>query len=106
MAQLSETKKKGIAGRFFQVFFNPQVFPLCLFLMVIGVLFVLFRMKSVELDYKVSEVNEKIRKNEVENKKLEAVRARLLSIKNLRRFAKKYDLQEPKQNQIIIIPET
>ena len=38
MAHISEPKKKGIAGRFFQVFFNPQVFPLCLFLMVIGVL--------------------------------------------------------------------
>ena len=50
------------------------------------------------LDTEESEVNKKIRKNEVENKKLEAVRAKLLSIKNLRRFAKKYDLQ------IIIIP--
>ena len=106
MARISEPKRKGIAGRFFQVFFNPQVFPICLFLMVVGVLFVLFRMKSVELDYKVSEVNKKIRKNEVENKKLEASKAKLLSIKNLRRLAKKYDLQEPKQNQIIIIPES
>ena len=106
MAHVSQPKRKGIAGRFFQIFFNPQVFPLCLFLMVIGVLFVLFRMKSVEVDYKVSEVNTKIRKNEVQNKKLEAVRAKLLSIKNLRRLAKKYDLQEPKQNQIIIIPES
>ena len=106
MARISEPKRKGVAGRFFQVFFNPQVFPICLFLMVIGVLFVLFRMKSVELDYKVSEVNKKIRKNEVENKKLEASKAKLLSIKNLRRLAKKYDLQEPKQNQIIIIPES
>ena len=106
MARISKPKRKGVAGRFFQVFFNPQVFPICLFLMVIGVLFVLFRMKSVELDYKVSEVNKKIRKNEVQNKKLEAVRAKLLSIKNLRRFAKKYNLQEPKQNQIIIIPES
>ena len=86
MARISEPKRKGIAGRFFQVFFKPQVFPICLFLMVIGVLFVLFRMKSVELDYKVSEVNKKIRKNEVENKKLEASKAKLLSIKNLRRF--------------------
>ena len=106
MAHVSQRKRKGIAGRFFQIFFNPQVFPLCLFLMVIGVLFVLFRMKSVEVDYKVSEVNTKIRKNEVQNKKLEAIRAKLLSIKNLRRLAKKYDLQEPKQNQIIIIPES
>ena len=50
-------KEKGIAGHFFQIFFSAKIFPLCLFLMVIGVLFVLFRMKSVEMDYKISEVN-------------------------------------------------
>ena len=99
-------KEKGIAGHFFQIFFSAKIFPLCLFLMVIGVLFVLFRMKSVEMDYKISEVNKKIRKVEMKNKQLEATKAKLLSIKNLRRMAHKYELQEPKQNQIIIIPES
>jgi cell division protein FtsL len=106
MPKRAPVNEKGIARRFFQIFFNPQVFPICLFLMVMGILFVLFRMKSVETDYKISEVNKKIRKITLEKKQLEATKAKLLSIKSLRKLAYKYELQEPKQNQIIIIPES
>ena len=58
------------------------------------------------MDYKISEVNKKIGKIEMNKKQLEATKAKLLSIKNLRRMARKYELQEPKQNQIIIVPES
>jgi len=47
--------------------FSSQGFPLLLMFSVISVLFVLFRMKSVELDYKITEVNKKISKARLGN---------------------------------------
>ena len=61
-------------------------------------------MKTVELDYEITRVNDLIKKARMEGKDLGAKRARMLSVKNLRVMAKKYNLNEPKQNQIIVIP--
>jgi cell division protein FtsL len=86
------------------ILLSSQGFPIFLTLIVLAILFVLFRMKSVELDYKIIEVNKDIKKMQLKNKELEARKARLLSTRRLRRLAKKYKLSQPKQDQIIVIP--
>jgi hypothetical protein len=69
-----------------------------------GLLFVLFRMKSVEQDYKLNAYLKRIEESTHENKELLARKAKLLSAKNLRELASKHNLNEPKQDQIIVIP--
>jgi cell division protein FtsL len=85
--------------------FSNQVFPFVLTFFVLGLLFVLFRMKGVELAYKVTSVNKDIEKVLLDNKELKAKKARLLSVKRLRKMASKYELKQPKQKQIIVLPE-
>lgn len=85
--------------------FSNQVFPFVLTFFVLGLLFVLFRMKGVELDYKITSVNKDIEKVVLDNKELKAKKARLLSVKRLRKLASKYDLKQPKQKQIIVLPD-
>ncbi len=85
--------------------FSNQVFPFVLTFFVLGLLFVLFRMKGVELDYKITSVNKDIQRVTLDNKELKAKKARLLSVKRLRKMANKYDLKQPKQNQIIVLPK-
>jgi cell division protein FtsL len=101
---LSKRISTKISGSIKKALFSTQGLPLILTFAVIGILFVLFRMKGVELDYKTTEVNKKIEKVTLENKELKAKKARLLSIKRLRRLANKYGLSQPKQEQIIVIP--
>ncbi len=97
-------KKPGIIGRAKNILFSSQGFPIFLTCTIIALLFVLFRMKGVELDYEVANLKKTVELVGLENKKLKAKRARLLSTKNLRNLAKKYDLYQPKQSQIIVIP--
>jgi cell division protein FtsL len=85
--------------------FSSQGLPLILMFLTLGILFVVFRMKSVELDYKMVELNQELSKKKLIEKELEADKAGLLSTNNLRDLAKKYDLKPPKQTQIILIPE-
>ena len=73
-------------------------------LIVLSLLMVLFRMKSIELDYKMSDKTKKVEKISIKNKEIKASKARLLSTKSLRRMAKRHRLKEPSQKQIIIIP--
>ncbi|MCF8058138.1 MAG: hypothetical protein K9K67_02510 [Bacteriovoracaceae bacterium] len=87
------------------VIFSNQVFPFVLTFFVLALLFVLFRMKGVELDYKITSVNKDIEKVLLDNKELKARKARLLSVKRLRKMASKYELKQPKQKQIIVLPE-
>jgi hypothetical protein len=61
-------------------------------------------MKGIEQDYRFSDLTKKIKIEETENKELKAERARMLSIKNLKGFAKRYKLKEPNEKHIIIIP--
>ena len=103
------TSRPGLVGRFLRYFFrrivfSPQGFPLVLSLSMLGVLLVLFRMKSVEQDYQLGEIAKRKRALIFNNKKLKAKKASQLSIKNLRLMAEQYGLQRPKQEQIIIIP--
>lgn len=84
--------------------FSAQGFPIVLTISVLSLLFVMFRMKTVELDYKITEKNRLIEKAISFNKDLKAVKAKLLSVKNLRAMAKKHGLSEPNQKQVIVIP--
>ncbi len=83
--------------------FSAQGLPLALAFTTLAVLFVLFRMKGVELDYKISEINVSIEDATSENKDLRASKARLLSTGNVRLLAKKHGLAQPRQEQIIVI---
>tara|TARA_Y100000780_G_scaffold232593_1_gene268195 strand:+ start:50523 stop:50735 length:213 start_codon:yes stop_codon:yes gene_type:complete len=69
-----------------------------------GILFVLIRMKGIEQDYKFNEVAKTLKIKQIENKELKADRARMLSVKNLKGFAKRFNLKEPDEKHIIIIP--
>lgn len=65
---------------------------------------IVFRMKSVEQDYQLSEKRKEIRRVLEINKALKADRARSLSTKNLARLAKSHEMKEPSQKQIILVP--
>ena len=97
-------KKRSLTGIIGGLIFNSRGFPIFLTCLVLAVLFVLFRMKGVELDYEIVNVKREITKRELEKKGLNAKRAKLLSVKKLRGLAKKYGLERPKQDQIIVIP--
>lgn len=86
------------------IFLSAQGLPIVLSLVVITVLFVLFRMKGVEMNYQISSVSKDVEKVKVEGKELKAKKAKLLSVNNLRRMARVHQLQQPKQKQIIVIP--
>ncbi|ATH06435.1 hypothetical protein BIY24_00310 [Halobacteriovorax marinus] len=96
--------KSSVSDSFKKIFLSSQGLPIMLTLSVLGVLFVLFRMKGIELNYKITNMNKDIEKVALESKELKAKKARLLSVKNLRTIAKKYELKQPKQNQVIVIP--
>ncbi len=97
-------RKIKISDKLKDTFFSSHGFPLSLTFITISILFVLFRMKGVELDYKVNEVNSKIEKSLLENKELKAKKAKLLSTKNLRSMATNHNLKQPTQKQIIVVP--
>jgi len=97
-------KSKGKLSQNFKNFFmSNQVFPFVLIFFVIGISFVLFRMKGVDLDYKIADVRKDMKYVTQEGKELKAKKARLLSVRRLRSLASKYDLVRPKQKQIIVI---
>jgi cell division protein FtsL len=85
--------------------FSSQGLPIILVYLTLGVLFVLFRMKSIEMDYRLVEVNQEISKKNLQERELSAKTAELLSTSNLRELARKYNLKQPKQDQIILIPQ-
>lgn len=101
---MSTKRKIKISDKLRDTFLSSQGLPLSLAFIIISILFVLFRMKGVELDYKVNTVNSTIEKNVLENKELKAKKAKLLSTKNLRAMANKHSLKQPSQKQIIVVP--
>lgn len=101
------TKKKQenkFIKKFLSLVFSTHYFPLILTTVTLAILFVLFRMRGVEQDYKYHELSEKIDSLQLEGKELKAKKARKLSVKNLRAIAKKYNLGEATDKQIIVIP--
>jgi hypothetical protein len=73
-------------------------------LALIGVGYVVVRMKNVELDYDYNTVIGQYHEVGLKNKELKARKAKHLSVKNLRKFAEKFELKEPNQKQVIVIP--
>lgn len=86
------------------ILFSSRGFPLFLSFSFLAILFVLFRMKNVEIDYKITKSNKDIDKVAMDNKELKAKKARLLSSDKLRKLASVHHLDQPKQDQIIVIP--
>ena len=84
--------------------FSSETLPFVLTFTFLGIFFVLIRMKGIEQDYQYNELSKAIEQSRAENKELKAERARMLSVKNLRFFAKQFNLQEPDEKQIVIIP--
>ena len=97
-------KKESFFQNLKNVIFSNQVFPFVLTFAVLGVLFVLFRMKGIEIDYKISSLNKDIDRTIMVNKELKAKKAKLMSVKRLRKLASEHELSQPKQKQIIVIP--
>jgi len=95
---------KGMIDNARSVIFSSDIFPMILSLTVICILFVLYRMKSVEVDYKFIDAKKSVEKQQMINKELKAKKAKLLSSKNLKIMAKENKLASPKQEQIIVIP--
>jgi hypothetical protein len=87
-----------------EIIFSTRGFPLFLSFSIIAILFVLFRMKNVEMDYKITKSNKEIEKVLLDNKELKAKKARMLSTDKLRKLASIHHLDQPRQNQIIVIP--
>lgn len=83
---------------------NSKTLPLIFSFSVLGIMFVLVRMKGVEQDYSFNEIEKRTKIQRVQNKELKAKRARELSMKKLKAFADKYDLSEPDEKRIIIVP--
>ena len=98
-------KKSQLSTKARELIFSSNVFPFILTFALLGILFVLFRMKGIEIDYKISAINKDIEKVHLETKELKAKKAKLMSVKRLRGMADKYGLQRPKQKQIIVIPK-
>ena len=101
-----QTKTKpSFARRFAQKYLlSSQALPFVITFTCLGLFFVLIRMKGIEQDYQYHEVSKAINQSKTENKELKAEKARMLSVKNLRTFAKKFNLKEPDEKQIVIIP--
>lgn len=96
--------KLQIGKKIKEIIFSSQGLPIFLSFTTLAILFVLFRMKNVEMDYKISKSNRDIEKVLLDNKELKAKNARLLSTERLRRLAANHHLDQPKQDQIIVIP--
>lgn len=87
-----------------EIIFSSQGFPIFLSFTTLAILLVLFRMKNVEMDYTISKTNREIEKVVMDNKELKAKKARMLSAEKLRKLATVHNLNQPKQDQIIVIP--
>jgi len=98
------TNGNKLGSRLKDIILSTQGLPIFLSFTALAILLVLFRMKNVELDYKISKANRDIEKVLLDNKELKAKSARLLSAERLRRLASSHGLDQPKQDQIIVIP--
>lgn len=99
-----KAKKNPVLTYISEHIFNTQTLPLVFVFSILGILFVLIRMKGVEQDYKYNDIAKRIKVQKIQNKELKAQRARELSVKKLKAYAKKYKLSEPDEKRVIIIP--
>lgn len=104
VARKKKSTESVILGKLRSAIFSSRGFPLILTFTTLSILFVLFRMKGIEMDYQISDVNQNIEVVTIENKELKARKARLLSVNKLNELADKYNLKQPDQDQIIVVP--
>ncbi len=97
--------QRNIEMKVKSIVFSSQMLPLLLAFLFLSILFVLFRMKGVELNYTILDAQHSLENVKYENKALKAKRARLLSTENLKGMAAKHNLNQPGTKQIIVIPE-
>jgi len=83
---------------------NNKVFFYSILTIGTAALFLIFRLKNVELDYEIGSLSKTIDSSTTINRELLAKRAKVTSIENLKRFALKIGLAEPQSDKIIIIP--
>lgn len=104
MASKKSSEKIQLGKKIKEIIFSSQGFPIFLSFTTLAILFVLFRMKNIEMDYTISKTNREIEKVIMDNKELKAKKARMLSADKLRKLAMAHNLDQPKQDQIIVIP--
>lgn len=104
MASKKSSENLQLGKKIKEIIFSSQGFPIFLSFTTLAILFVLFRMKNVEMDYTISKTNREIEKVVMDNKELKAKKARMLSAEKLRKLAMAHNLDQPKQDQIIVIP--
>lgn len=105
MAAAKKTEPKiQLSSKIKEIIFSSRGFPIFLSFTTLAILFVLFRMKNIEMDYTISKTNKEIEKVVLDNKELKAKKARMLSSDKLRKLASSHRLAQPKQDQIIVIP--
>lgn len=98
------TQKSSVGTKIKEIIFSTQGLPIFLSFTTLAILFVLFRMKNIEMDYQISKTNREIEKVILDNKELKAKKAKLLSSEKLRSLAALHRLDQPKQEQIIVVP--
>jgi cell division protein FtsL len=105
MASIRKSSEKNqFAKKIKNIIFSSQGFPIFLSFTTLAILFVLFRMKNIEMDYTITKTNREIEKVVLDNKELKAKKARMLSADKLRKLASAHHLDQPSQDQIIVIP--
>lgn len=97
--------KNFIKKMIHSIVFSHDYLPILMTFIFLSITFVLVRMKVVDQHYQHDEDSKRFSKIELENKELKATNANLLSIDHLRKLAKKYELNSPKANQVIVIPD-
>tara|TARA_Y100000768_G_C23990599_1_gene692336 strand:+ start:2491 stop:2835 length:345 start_codon:yes stop_codon:yes gene_type:complete len=83
---------------------HSKSLPFIVIFSILGILFVVIRMKGIEQDYKLNEIQKLVRIHKIKNKELKAIKAKELSVKKLKAYAQKFDLSEPDEKRIIVIP--
>jgi cell division protein FtsL len=93
-------KSSNIKNQEFDLTLYIHLFVVAIF----SIALISFRMKCVEMGYELNKLEQDIKRKNVETKELKANKANLLSSEYLNMLAKKHQLFEPDQTQIIVIP--
>jgi cell division protein FtsL len=81
-----------------------SIVPLVFVILLLSYLLIYFRMKSLDQDYEYNKISKTLDMKQSIRKELHAQKAHLLSASNLRKWSKKFKLQSPSEDQIILIP--
>ena len=97
-------KSAKSTNKILQFITSSKGLPIVMAFVCLAVFLVLVRMKGIEQDYKYNELVKQIDRVNIDNKELKAKKASYISVRKLRAMAKKYNLKEPSNKQIIVIP--